>query len=46
MPNTVAISIVGSAIFISLSTPDSEVKVELPVKFIVQKEDNDGKIKM
>jgi len=43
---TAANSIIGRAIFISLSTPESEVKVELPVKFIVQNAETDGRSRM
>jgi len=36
-------SISGKAIFISRSTPDRDVNVELPVKLIVMKADTDGR---
>ena len=44
VPAVSAAIIRGSAAFISFSTPDSDVYVDEPVKFIVKKADKDGRI--
>ena len=44
IPAVSAAIIRGSAVFISFSTPDREVYVDDPVKFIVKKTDRDGRI--
>ena len=44
IPAVSAAIIRGSAAFISFSTPDSDVYVDEPVKFIVKKADREGRI--
>ena len=44
VPAVSAAIIRGSAVFISFSTPDREVYVADPVKFIVKKADKDGRL--
>ena len=44
IPADRAVTIRGSAVFISFSTPDSDVYVDEPVKFIVKKADREGRI--
>ena len=44
IPAVSAAIIRGSAAFISFSTPDSDVYVDEPVKFIVKKADIEGRI--
>ena len=43
-PTTIEIIIAGTAIFISFKTPEKDVNVEDPVKFIAKKAEIEGKM--